>query len=257
MATNEPPPPAETVDAEYWAEMFHEVYERRAPDFGYHTRPESAVSWDALSEGHKGLMITTVREVLAAALAQGRAEAEKERDRFEGAWVSAKMRAEQAEATIAQQAQEKNILELVRQHSANVTRELQDARASSAIDELSRDAQELGLDQTSLRQAQEIERVTLVVDAIEAQHNFGNSGDLDQRIRRIAAALSALTAERDRLRADQQDWRKGVAFIASCLGDHDSNLSCVRIGEIALRQRADLESVSAELAALQAHRGTP
>lgn len=44
------------------------------------------------------------------------------------------------------------------------------------------------------------------------------------------------------LRADQQDWRKGVALIASSLGEKDpSNLCCVRISEIALTLRAEVE----------------
>ena len=54
--------------------------------------------------------------------------------------------------------------------------------------------------------------------------------------------LLALLDEVERLDADQQDWRKGVAFIASCLGDDGTNLSCVRLGEIALELRARLES---------------
>lgn len=50
-----------------------------------------------------------------------------------------------------------------------------------------------------------------------------------------------LSAELARLRADQQDWRKGVALIASALGDKDDNLSCVRIAEVALALRSRLE----------------
>lgn len=65
-------------------------------------------------------------------------------------------------------------------------------------------------------------------------------------------ALAARDAEIAKLRADQQDWRKGVAFIASALRDDGSNLSCVRLGELALTRLAKLEVAEADLAALRA-----
>lgn len=44
------------------------------------------------------------------------------------------------------------------------------------------------------------------------------------------------------LEADQADWRKGVALIASALGEKDPpDLSCARIAEVALNMRAALE----------------
>jgi hypothetical protein len=63
-----------------------------------------------------------------------------------------------------------------------------------------------------------------------------------------------LLAELRTLQQDQADWRKGVAFIASALGDPADNLSCVRIGEIALSLRVRLEKAEVQLAALTAER---
>ena len=47
--------------------------------------------------------------------------------------------------------------------------------------------------------------------------------------------------EIQRLREDQQDWRKGVALIASALGYKDADLSCVGIADAALTLRAEIE----------------
>jgi len=63
---------------------------------------------------------------------------------------------------------------------------------------------------------------------------FAKRGDGYDLLREAAEAIT-------RLRADQQDWRKGVALIASALGDDGRNLSCARISELALEQRAALE----------------
>lgn len=65
------------------------------------------------------------------------------------------------------------------------------------------------------------------------------------------AEAVAIRAERDRLKADQQDWRKGVALIASALGDKADDLSCVRIAEVALTLRATLEEAHALLKLFQ------
>ena len=63
--------------------------------------------------------------------------------------------------------------------------------------------------------------------------------------------IAKLEQERDRLKADQQDWRKGVALIASALGDPADNLSCVRIAEIGLTLRANLETADEQLVRLK------
>ena len=47
------------------ARLFHETYERLAPEFGYRTREASAVPWDEVPETNRALMIATVTEVLA------------------------------------------------------------------------------------------------------------------------------------------------------------------------------------------------
>jgi hypothetical protein len=46
------------------ARMFHESYERRAPDFGYETRTDSAVPWEDVPEPNKGLMVAVAGDIL-------------------------------------------------------------------------------------------------------------------------------------------------------------------------------------------------
>ena len=48
------------------ARLFHDTYERLAPEYRYVTRPESAVPWKAVPLKNKRLMIAVAREVLAA-----------------------------------------------------------------------------------------------------------------------------------------------------------------------------------------------
>ena len=48
------------------ARLFHETYERLAPDFGYKTREASAVPWADVPDQNKNLMIAVSAEVLAA-----------------------------------------------------------------------------------------------------------------------------------------------------------------------------------------------
>jgi hypothetical protein len=43
--------------SEQLARLFHETYERLAPQFGYETRKASAVPWDQVPERNKALMI--------------------------------------------------------------------------------------------------------------------------------------------------------------------------------------------------------
>jgi len=63
---DEPPddPPTPVVPEEL-AQLFHEVYERKAPEHGYRTREASAVPWDQVPERNRDLMIATASEVLA------------------------------------------------------------------------------------------------------------------------------------------------------------------------------------------------
>lgn len=46
------------------ARLFHETYEELAPDFGYETRPDSAVRWESVPENNRLLMIATAAVVL-------------------------------------------------------------------------------------------------------------------------------------------------------------------------------------------------
>lgn len=46
------------------ARLFHETYERLAPQHGYETRPESAVAWEAVPQRNRDLMVATCAVVL-------------------------------------------------------------------------------------------------------------------------------------------------------------------------------------------------
>ena len=52
------------MNAEILAQMFHESYERLAPEHGYDTREASAVPWEAVPEANKKLMIAVCGEIL-------------------------------------------------------------------------------------------------------------------------------------------------------------------------------------------------
>ena len=52
---------AEAVET---ARLFHETYERLAPDFGYRTREASAKPWDEVPEQNRALMIATCAEII-------------------------------------------------------------------------------------------------------------------------------------------------------------------------------------------------
>jgi hypothetical protein len=62
--------------AERAARLFHETYERLAPNFGYETRKESAVPWESVPDKNKQLMIAVCAEVLGA-IAESRGQADK------------------------------------------------------------------------------------------------------------------------------------------------------------------------------------
>lgn len=47
------------------AQVFHETYERLAPEYGYETRKESAKPWSEVPEQNKQLMIAVCAEILA------------------------------------------------------------------------------------------------------------------------------------------------------------------------------------------------
>ncbi len=46
------------------AQMFHETYERLAPQYNYQTRKASAVPWADVPENNKRLMIAVAKEIL-------------------------------------------------------------------------------------------------------------------------------------------------------------------------------------------------
>ncbi len=48
------------------AQLFHETYERLAPEYNYHTRKASAVPWQDVPDTNKRLMIVVAGEVLEA-----------------------------------------------------------------------------------------------------------------------------------------------------------------------------------------------
>jgi hypothetical protein len=54
----------ESYTAEEVARLFHEAYERLAPEHGYRTRKASAKPWDEVPEDNRNLMIATAAEVL-------------------------------------------------------------------------------------------------------------------------------------------------------------------------------------------------
>lgn len=62
------------LEAARWAQMFHETYERLAPEFGYKTREASAVPWEDVPENNKALMIAVANEVIAAACADAESQ---------------------------------------------------------------------------------------------------------------------------------------------------------------------------------------
>lgn len=54
----------DSTEPEELARMFHEAYERLAPEHGYKTREASAKPWDQVPEQNKNLMIAVAREIL-------------------------------------------------------------------------------------------------------------------------------------------------------------------------------------------------
>jgi hypothetical protein len=52
------------MTAEELAKLFHETYEKLAPNYGYTTRRSSAVPWEDVPEPNKSLMIAVAKRVL-------------------------------------------------------------------------------------------------------------------------------------------------------------------------------------------------
>lgn len=52
------------MTAEELAQLFHDTYEKLAPDYGYETRKASAVPWSDVPEPNKSLMIAVADKVL-------------------------------------------------------------------------------------------------------------------------------------------------------------------------------------------------
>ncbi|GAA0897843.1 hypothetical protein [Pseudonocardia zijingensis] len=55
-------------DAERLARLFHETYERLAPEHGYETRRESAVPWEQVPANNRALMTAVCEHILASGL---------------------------------------------------------------------------------------------------------------------------------------------------------------------------------------------
>ena len=71
---------AERARDEALAALFHAVYERLAPQYGYETRSESAVPWSQVPENNKRLMIAVAAEVGSAIRAESSAALQEARD---------------------------------------------------------------------------------------------------------------------------------------------------------------------------------
>lgn len=52
------------MTAEDLARLFHETYERMAPEHGYETRKDSAVPWDSVPDQNKSLMTAVAQHVM-------------------------------------------------------------------------------------------------------------------------------------------------------------------------------------------------
>jgi hypothetical protein len=52
------------MSPEELAQLFHETYEKLAPNYGYTTRRSSAVPWEEVPEPNKSLMIAVAKRIL-------------------------------------------------------------------------------------------------------------------------------------------------------------------------------------------------
>lgn len=53
-----------STDAELLARLFHETYERLAPDHSYETRRESAVPWEQVPTNNRALMTAVAEHII-------------------------------------------------------------------------------------------------------------------------------------------------------------------------------------------------
>ena len=67
------------MKAEQLARLFHETYERLAPDFGYETRKASAKPWEDVPKNNKDLMVAVAAYVLTAIESKRETDAENEK----------------------------------------------------------------------------------------------------------------------------------------------------------------------------------
>ena len=87
--------------------QFHDTYERLAPDYGYETRPESAVPWKDVPAANRALMTATVKSILGDVFADRDSlrarivELEGERERLQERWEKAGWLAEQDASALA------------------------------------------------------------------------------------------------------------------------------------------------------------
>jgi hypothetical protein len=84
----EPGHDEQTEDDEQIARLFHETYERLAPEYGYKTREASAVSWEQVPVRNHDLMVAVagvvakaVRERTVAAVVEALRELEQQTSR--------------------------------------------------------------------------------------------------------------------------------------------------------------------------------
>ncbi len=53
------------MDAEFMAKLFHDTYEKLAPEFNYETRKASAKPWFDVPENNRKLMIAVAEKILS------------------------------------------------------------------------------------------------------------------------------------------------------------------------------------------------
>ena len=64
-------------DVDPTARAFHEAYEKLAPEWGYKTRPESAVPWEQVPAANKGLMCSVIHQLIEDGVLAAREDTER------------------------------------------------------------------------------------------------------------------------------------------------------------------------------------
>jgi hypothetical protein len=64
-------------DVDPIARAFHEAYEKLAPEWGYKTRPESAVPWEQVPAANKGLMCSVIHQLIEDGVLAAREDTER------------------------------------------------------------------------------------------------------------------------------------------------------------------------------------